>query len=171
MESKISTVIRESVPEDANSIYELLKLTWLETYSSFIPLDDLLFYLSKTYSSDNLIKLFEDKSFKCFTAIHESEIAGWLKLFENTEAMRFYLSSIYVLPKFQKFKIGRKLINLAYENATHKGYDKIYIGVMNSNKNALEIYLREGFTFFDEQPFFMGATEITHKIGYKVLNN
>jgi ribosomal protein S18 acetylase RimI-like enzyme len=106
----------------------------------------------------------------CYVADIENTICGWLKLTDNKSENRFYLSSIYVLPEFQKMKIGEKLYHVACEEAVKKGFTEIYIGVMVQNKGALQWYRKLGFTFFEEQPFTMGTTSVPHLIGRKILD-
>ena len=38
---------------------------------------------------------------------------GWMKLYNNENQERFYVSSLYVLPDNQGFRIGRKLLEVA----------------------------------------------------------
>ena len=94
---------------------------------------------------------------------------GWLKLSIDEAEKRFYLSSIYVLPEYQKLKIGRQLMEIAFTSAKEKGFSEIWIGVMDNNTNALGWYEKIGFEFVEELPFRMGNTEVQHLIGKKIL--
>ena len=98
-----------------------------------------------------------------------SKPIGWMKLFEDQINKRFYVSSLYVLPGFQGYGIGKKLLNKAYDIAKQKHYDRVWLGVMNKNVKALEWYKNIGFVFIEEDPFQMGSTEVMHLIGYKLI--
>jgi diamine N-acetyltransferase len=169
MDDTQEIVIRRSINDDAPYVFELLNETWDSAYSSFIPRIDLTNYLNNNYSISKLEAVFLDANYECFTVLINNKVAAWLKLFNDTEKKRFYLSSIYVLPEFQKFKIGKKLMTLSYKRAVEKGLNSIWIGVMTLNTKALDWYKREGFIFNEELPFNMNATSVPHLIGQKIL--
>ncbi len=161
--------IRKCVETDAEGIRNVLQLSWKEAYSSFIPQNDLDNYLDKTYSIDSLIEMCKNPNYICYVVENDNKIVGWLKLTENKEEGRFYLSSIYVLPECQKMKLGEKFYSITCEEAGKLNYNEIYIGVMVQNERALNWYKKLGFVFFEEQPFIMGTTSVPHLIGRKIL--
>ena len=163
-------IFREWKEEDAAGVRRVLQLSWQEAYSSFIPQEDLDFYLDKTYSEQSLREMSKNPDYICYVAEIENTIGGWLKLTDNKSEKRFYLSSIYVLPEFQNMKIGEKLYHQACAEAVRKGFTEMYVGVMVQNEHALQWYQKLGFTFFEEQPFTMGTTSVPHLIGRKVLD-
>ncbi len=167
---KTDVIIRKWKEEDAAGVRKVLQLSWQQAYSSFIPQEDLDFYLDKTYSKPSLQEMSKNPDYICYVAEIENTIGGWLKLTDNKSDNRFYLSSIYVLSEFQNMKIGEKLYHVACEEAARKGFKEMYIGVMVQNKRALQWYRKLGFTFFEEQPFTMGTTSVPHLIGKKFLD-
>jgi len=100
----------------------------------------------------------------------ENKPVGWMKLFDDQLAEKFFISSLYVLPEFQGYGIGRKLLLKAEETASKLKHDKVWLGVMKDNVKTLEWYRKIGFQFVEEEPFKMGETEVLHLIGYKALN-
>ncbi|RJQ59402.1 MAG: GNAT family N-acetyltransferase [Stygiobacter sp.] len=162
--------IRKWNENDAESVRSVLQLSWQEAYSSFIPKNDLDFYLDNTYSLELLKDASKKSDFICYVAEIDDTICGWLKLHISKEENRFYLSSIYVLPEYQKLKIGLQFFNLACKEASENGFKEIYIGVMIQNERALNWYRKLGFDFFEEQPFTMGKTSVPHLIGRKILD-
>lgn len=168
METEIT--IRKWNESDAEAVREVLKLSWEVAYSTFIPQNDLDFYLDKTYSVELLKAASHNPDLTCYVSEVENKICGWLKIYESKEENRIYLSSIYVLPEYQKLKIGKKLFELACTTATQKNFTEIYIGVMVQNERALNWYRKLGFDFFEEQPFAMGKTSVPHLIGKKFLD-
>jgi len=154
---------------DFEQVYKILQESWDKAYSSFIPKEDLAFYLNQTYNAIELEALFNNANAFCFVAEVDGKAVGWLKLSINKEENKFYLSSIYVLPEFQKLKIGRQLMDIAFTTAKEKGFSEIWIGVMDNNINALRWYEKIGFVFVEELPFKMGKTEVQHFIGRKKL--
>lgn len=155
---------------DSAGVRKVLQLSWKKAYSPFIPQEDLDTYLDKTYSESSLQEMSKDDDYICYVAEAEGKICGWLKLTESKNEKRFYLSSIYVSPKFQKRKIGEEFFHLACAIAKEKEFSEIYIGVMIQNERALQWYKKLGFIFFEELPFTMGTTSVPHLIGRKFLN-
>lgn len=163
--------IRRWNEHDAAAVKEVLRSSWNDAYSSFIPQKDLDLYLEKTYSVEQLKNLSVNDNYICYVAECKKVICGWLKLFNNKNENRFYLSSIYVIPEFQKMKIGGKFFDIACSDAQELGYTEIYIGVMVQNERAINWYKKVGFEFFEEEPFLMGNTSVPHLIGKKILVN
>jgi len=163
------TVFRSWNKNDFEQVYKILQESWNEAYASFIPKEDLNFYLNQTYNTKKLEELFDKKNVFCFVAEVDGIAVGWLKLSIDEAEKRFYLSSIYVLPEFQKLKIGKQLMDIAFATAKEKGFPEIWIGVMDNNINALQWYEKTGFVFEEKLPFKMGNTEVQHFIGRKIL--
>lgn len=160
--------IRKWMKSDFKSVRKILLQTWLKTYS-FIPEKDLHIHFEKFYNEAKLNILYTDPYTQCFISELNGTPAGWMKLLNNVSQKRFYVSSLYVLPEFQGFGIGKALMNKADETARSKNYDRIWIGVMSENKRALNWYTKQGFIFPEEEPFQMGNTTVMHLIGYKLI--
>ncbi|MFZ2324269.1 MAG: GNAT family N-acetyltransferase [Ignavibacteriaceae bacterium] len=168
MKSQTEVTLRDWNIADFTIVKNILLTTWKDAYS-FIPLNDILSHFEKFYSEDHLLEILNDPFSKGIIAEVKSVPAGWMKLFEDKINKRLYVSSLYVLPDFQGFGIGKKLLNESYLIATQKTYDRVWLGVMKDNVKSLEWYKHLGFVFIEEEPFKMGATEVMHLIGYKVI--
>ena len=168
MKSQVEIKLRYWTKADFNTVKEILLTTWKDTYS-FIPEEDILSHFEKFYNKQSLIEILEDPFSKGIIAEFESKPVGWMKLFEDKINKRFYISSLYILPDYQGFGIGKKLLNEAYLIAMQKQYDRIWLGVMTKNVKAVDWYKNIGFVFVEEDPFQMGKTEVMHLIGYKII--
>ena len=168
MKSQAEITIRNWTREDFTIVKNILLTTWKDTYS-FIPEKDILTHFEKFYSYDRLIEILNDPFSKGIIAEVNLVSAGWLKLFEDIINKKFFVSSLYVLPEFQGYGLGKKLLIEAYRIARQKQFKKIWLGVMNQNVKALEWYKNLGFFFVEEEPFQMGATQVMHLIGYKTI--
>jgi ribosomal protein S18 acetylase RimI-like enzyme len=168
MKSQAEITIRNWTREDFLIVKNILLVTWKNTYI-FIPEKDILSHFEKHYSEDRLIEILNDPFSKGIIAEVNSVPAGWLKLFEDHINKKFFVSSLYVLPEFQGFGLGKKLLNEAYRIAKEKKFSKVWLGVMKQNVKSLEWYQNLGFIFDEEEPFQMGSTEVMHMIGYKIL--
>jgi len=168
LNTKANIKLRNWTKADFSSVKNILLVTWKNTYT-FIPEEDILSHFEKHYSEDRLIEILIDPFSKGIIAEVNSVPAGWLKLFEDLINKKFFVSSLYVLPEFQGFGLGKKLLNEAYRIAKEKQFSKVWLGVMKQNVKSLEWYKNLGFIFDEEEPFQMGSTEVMHLIGYKFI--
>jgi ribosomal protein S18 acetylase RimI-like enzyme len=168
MKSQTEIIIRSWTKKDFPIVKNILLTTWENTYT-FIPEEDILSHFEKYYSDDRLIEILNDPFSEGIIAEVNFIPAGWLKLFEDHVNKKFYVSSLYVLPEYQGFGIGKKLLNEAYRIAKEKHYNKVWLGVMKQNVTSFEWYKNLGFIFDEEEPFQMGSTEVMHLIGYKIF--
>jgi ribosomal protein S18 acetylase RimI-like enzyme len=168
MKSQVEITIRNWTKEDFSIVKNILLVTWKNTYT-FIPEEDILSHFEKHYSEDRLIEILNDPFSNGIIAEVNSVPAGWLKLFEDHINKKFFVSSLYVLPEYQGFGLGKKLLNEAYRIAKEKQFSKVWLGVMKQNTKSLEWYKNLGFIFDEEEPFQMGSTQVMHLIGYKII--
>jgi ribosomal protein S18 acetylase RimI-like enzyme len=168
MKSQTEIIIRSWTKKDFPIVKNILLTTWENTYT-FIPEEDILSHFEKYYSDDRLIEILNDPFSEGIIAEVNFIPAGWLKLFEDHVNKKFYVSSLYVLPEYQGFGIGKKLLDEAYRISKEKHYNKVWLGVMKQNVTSFEWYKNLGFIFDAEEPFQMGSTEVMHLIGYKII--
>lgn len=161
-------LIKDWSEKDFSTVRKILLETWFNTYT-FIPEEDIRFHLEKFYTIEKLQQLYTDSNTNCFMAEVNENPIGWMKLYNNEDQKRFYVSSHYVLPDYQGFGIGRKLLEAAESLAGKMNYDRIWLGVMKDNIKALNWYKKIGFYFIEEEPFQMGKTIVIHLIGYKLI--
>ena len=169
MKSQAKITLRNWTKEDFQTVRNILLVTWKDAYH-FIPEKDIITHLDNFYSEIKLLELFNDHKTNGILAEIENKPVGWMKLFDDQLAEKFFISSLYVLPEFQGYGIGRKLLLKAEETASKLKHDKVWLGVMKDNVKTLEWYRKIGFQFVEEEPFKMGETEVLHLIGYKALN-
>ena len=169
MKTSTELTLRNWTKEDFQTVRNILLVTWKDAYH-FIPEKDIIIHLDNFYSETKLLELFNDHKTNGILAEIENKPVGWMKLFDDQLAEKFFISSLYVLPEFQGYGIGRKLLLKAEETASKLKHDKVWLGVMKDNVKTLEWYRKIGFQFVEEEPFKMGETEVLHLIGYKALN-
>ena len=162
-------VIRPWTRDDLQAIRDIAWKTWLATYSSFIPEEDLQTFLDEFYSIAALTKLLNSTQARTFIAEIHANAVGFSKTNFNDTDNRFYVASLYVLPEFQGKGIGTRLMNASEEFAFTFGVDSIWLGVMTQNVDALNWYKRIGFQFVREEPFTMGKTTVQHLIGFRTI--
>ncbi len=160
--------LRNWQKEDFPVVKDILLTTWKDAYS-FIPLDDIETYFNEFYSDQRLIEMLDDPLTKGILAEVGINPVGWMKLYHNNLEKKFFVSSLYVLPGYQGYGIGHKLLDESYRIAKEKHFNRVWLGVMKQNVKSLDWYTKRGFVFVEEEPFQMGSTEVMHLIGYKVI--
>ncbi len=161
--------LRNASTSDVPAIRNILWTTWLATYASFIPLEDLEEYFEGHYSSAAIDEILGDPSARISLAIVGGSLAGTMITRFKREERRLYVSSLYVLPAFQGLGVGGRLLVEAEARARESGLNAIWLGVMVQNVKTVEWYEKIGFRFDERQPFVMGKTSVEHLIGYKSI--
>jgi len=160
------TLYRTWCEDDIPLIRDVLWRTWVSSMGSFIPRDDLGAYFAEHYNPQVLFARLCDPEVGCMVA----EVGPTIAAVEITrmarEEQRFYVSSLYVLPEFQSMGLGRGLMKLAAANAKQYGLDRVWLGVMVQNVQAVEWYRKLGLQVVEELPFQMGKTVVNHYIGF-----
>jgi diamine N-acetyltransferase len=165
----VALVVRRWAPTDIPSVRHIAWTTWLATYGSFIPEPDLQAFLEEYYCTAQLEPYCTADAARGLLAEVDEGPAGFARALLNREEGRFYLTSLYVLPKHQGRGIGARLLNAAEAFAVTLGAREVWLGVMRENTAALDWYRRIGFSFVREEPFAMGQTTVSHLIGYRAI--
>ncbi|HAL55302.1 MAG TPA: hypothetical protein DCP63_02195 [Bacteroidetes bacterium] len=162
----MAQLIRRWTLNDLSVIQNVLWNTWVKSYSSFIPEEDLKSYFTDHYDLKALTDLFNNPLVNGFVAEVDGEVVGFMRTTRDWEENRYYVSSVYVLPQFQGRRLGLELMKRAAEDAQFYKLDRVWLGVMVQNTQALTWYQRLGFKTARTEPFTMGASIVDHYIGY-----
>ncbi len=165
----MEVLIRPWRKEDFPAVRRILWESWIAAYSSFIPEEDLRAYLEATYQIASLSLLYDSTFIHGFIGETDGEAVGFARTQFHKNETRLYLASLYLLPAFQGKGIGGRLLRAAEEKAGAYGLTELWVGVMVRNEAAGRWYERKGFRFVREEPFRMGRTTVSHKIGYKMI--
>jgi len=160
-------LIKAWADADLPAIRHITWDTWVQTYSSFIPVEDLRAYFDEHYSLEALRAIVAVPEDGGFVAIVDGTPAGFVRTHWEESEKRFYVSSLYVLPEHQGHGLGGMLMAAAEEKAVKRQASAIWLGVMEKNVRTLEWYRKQGFQFVEEAPFAMGQSSVNHLIGYK----
>ncbi|TSA14675.1 GNAT family N-acetyltransferase [bacterium] len=167
----MAQLVRRWTLDDLTLIQDVLWKTWLDSYSHFIPEEDLKSYFSEHYDLDSLRTLFHNPLADGFVALDDDKLAGFMRTARDTEENRYYVSSIYVLPQFQGKKIGKALMERAGQEAKAFKLDRIWIGVMVQNTQAVDWYKSMGYEVVRTEPFTMGKLTVDHYIGFVKIDS
>jgi ribosomal protein S18 acetylase RimI-like enzyme len=167
----MSIKIRSWHQDDIEVVRYILWETWSDSYSRFIPVDDLLAYFNEHCSAKNLTEQFHDKNVRSYVVEYDEVIAGYEKTYYNKKENRLYVQQLYILSVYQNLGLGTKLMKSAAELALSMGIDKVWLGVMVRNESAVTWYKRMGYEVVESAPFTMGHTTVDHFIGYVPVEN
>ncbi|MCF7823739.1 MAG: GNAT family N-acetyltransferase [Candidatus Marinimicrobia bacterium] len=154
---------------DLPAIQQVAWTTWADAYGSFIPEEDRRDFHIAYYALDKLQILFDSKIVTGCVAVVDEKVVGYSKTHWNEKRAEFFITSLYVLPQFQKLKLGKDMLNFGIEAAKKHDADRVWLGVMIENTPAIEWYHRQGFVFIEKRPFTIGKTTIDDLIGYKLI--
>ncbi len=157
--------MRKAEVTDTTVMRTILWKTWIATYGPFIPPEDLRSYFEEHYGEAAIERLLRDPCVEGHIAAWDLLDAAVMITRWNASEGRFYVSSLYVLPEFQGRGIGKAMLARAADRARAAGVNKLWLGVMVQNTQALAWYRALGFSFDEELPFHMGKTPVTHLIG------
>jgi len=105
-------------------------------------------YFEKIYNNDNNI---------IFCAKIDKKIVGFIYCrldFDNNGPMLYkeaLIDGLYVKNEYRKRGIASTLIEYAKMWAKDKGVKKLYINVLEKNKNAMNLYYKKGFKNFEKK--------------------
>ncbi len=159
-------IFRLWTKNDTETIRRILHETWIDSYSSFIPNEDLLGYLDSHYSEIEIIKSLSDPNAMGIITEVDDVPAGCIKLHYNENEKRLYVQQLYILSKYQKLGLGHKLMEFSAERAVLFNLDRVWLGVMIKNEKAVEWYKNMGYVITETAPFVMGKTNVDHYIGF-----
>jgi len=154
---------------DLPAIQQVAWETWASAYGEFIPEKDRRDFHTSYYALDKLQNLFDTRIVDGCVALANDQIVGYSKTHWNDQRREFFVTSLYVLPEFQKLKLGKEMLSFGIETARKHNIDRVWLGVMVENKPAIQWYVRQGFIFIENKPFTIGTTTIDDLIGYKLI--
>jgi ribosomal protein S18 acetylase RimI-like enzyme len=163
------TLVRPWRRADLSAIRQVAWDTWTAAYGEFIPEVDRREFHESYYALDKLQKLFDSKIVEGCVALVGDQIVGYSKTHWDIQRSEFFITSLYVLPQYQKLKLGKQMLEYGMESARQYMTDRVWLGVMVENKPAIQWYLRQGFVFIENKPFTIGNTTIDDLIGYKLI--
>ena len=117
--------IEKSKINDCKAIAEFVTKTWNETYKGIVN-DDFLNGLKETEKIryTNAVEKFDEKSNLQYVIKDDDKIVAFLKLLENKDEEKneyLELQALYVLKEYQNNKLGKQLMDKAFEEAKKMG--------------------------------------------------
>ncbi|WP_342527595.1 GNAT family N-acetyltransferase [Chryseomicrobium sp. FSL W7-1435] len=157
--------IRKCTIEDIETIQQIGRQTYFETFVAHNTEENMNDYLQKAFADSKLREELENPDSEFYVAEQDGKVAAYLKInqldaqSEPMDSDYLEIERIYVLIEFQKLGLGKLLYDRALERAMSLRKSKIWLGVWENNHNALTFYSKIGFERIGQHSFFMGDDE------------
>ncbi|MEO5788895.1 MAG: GNAT family N-acetyltransferase [Gelidibacter sp.] len=159
--------IRKVSLKDLETLKDIGKLTFVETFASVNSQENMTEYLENAFSTEKLKAELTDKNSEFYFAELDGKAIGYLKVNVGESQTELKIKNaleierIYVLKEFHGKKVGQLLYDKALELAKEKHVEHIWLGVWEENHRAISFYEKNGFVTFDKHIFILGNDEQT----------
>jgi len=133
--------IRKAKPEDLPALQDIARRTIDQCYRSFLGNEGVDWYIG----SGECDREIERHIGHCVVATQKDKIAGFSMFFDNI------LHFILVDVQHHRKGIGSELISYAEKSLFTAGHDIIQLETIDGNQNALDFYLKNGWTIVSKQ--------------------
>lgn len=160
--------IRKAVLEDAEGIAKVHVDSWRATYKEIIPssyLNDLSYVQRTELWRSNILKA---ENYVVVAEEETGQIIGFAdswKRENNTAENSGDLTSIYLLEEYQGKGVGKMLLKELFNHFKEKGYEKIFVEVLEENKTRY-FYEYYGAKLIDTSQIKIGG-EILNELIYE----
>ncbi|MEK7431617.1 MAG: GNAT family N-acetyltransferase [Cyanobacteriota bacterium] len=150
---------------DAETICELGKITFYQTFYHEESEEDMENYLSSSFSLEKIESELNDKKSVFFIVYFLDKPVGYSKINFEKKPHEIELEScselqrIYILNDFQGKNIARKLLYESIRAIKEKNFKYVWLGVSDRNVRAISFYKKYGFDTFGQHIFKLGKND------------
>lgn len=153
--------------DNLKAIQRISRQTFSDTFDEYNTKENMDLFLDGAYSEEQLKKELNDLNSQFYLVRVDGDIAGYTKMvFAEDE---FELERIYVDKNYQKYGLGKLLLDHAIASAKLQNCDHIKLGVWEHNENAKAFYKKMGFVQTGQHVFQLGTDPQTDYIYTKKL--
>jgi len=157
--------LRRATPADADGLALLGAGTFLEAFAEVLPGTDLLLHCEREHSAARYRELLADASTRAWIVQLRPDGApiGYVLVeraklpLPDLAPTDFEMKRLYVFQRFQGTGLGRRMVELAREDARALGARRLLLGVYGGNHAAIGFYERVGFTTCGTRRFRVGT--------------
>ena len=142
---------RTAVPDDAASLAEFGRRTFVETFAAQNRAEDIEDYVAKTYGEVRQRTEIEDPANCVLLALHDRDLVAYAFL-RGDEIVRFYVAK-----ERHGQGIAHELMRRIEEIAKRRGVRTLWLGVWEHNARAIAFYEKCGFAITGSHPFLLGS--------------
>lgn len=158
----IKKIIEPCKTEHLTELQTISQQCFIETFAKFNSTENLNYYLKNNYSLNQLLQELQNKNSFFYFFKYNNQIVAYLKLnkypsqsdFNFEDALE--IERIYVLSEYKGKGFGKELIHFSFNKAKEFNLKKIWLGVWENNKPALNFYEKLGFYKINEHVFKLG---------------
>lgn len=143
----MSFIIRQTSISEAYDVAKVHVLSWQSAYKGII-LDDYLNNMSVETRAEKFKNNYDTVKDDSFVAVEDEKIIGVLavhKCFDADVVDCGEVEAIYLLPEFWGSGYGKQLMDFAINALKERGYNDIYLWVLEENIRARRFYEKYGF--------------------------
>lgn len=155
--------IRIAGTQDAETIADLSRKTFKDTFAPFNTENDMEVFLKEQFTRYSLITEVGVSCNSFYLAYAGEQLAGYVKLRERENPKELNglgaleIARLYATQDMVGKGIGSRLMQHSINIARQKQKQVIWLAVWEKNKRALDFYLKWGFEIFGKQVFILGT--------------
>lgn len=160
----MSFAIRIATPEDAPTIADLARETFVETFGHLYPPGDLADFLESSYALDTVRAQIADPAQRWLIAEANGQAAGYSQAgpcslpHPDVRPTHGELKRIYLRADAKGTGLGRELMRRTLDWIEQNFEGPLWIGVWSENHRAQALYRKFGFEKAGEYEFAVGET-------------
>jgi diamine N-acetyltransferase len=166
---------RFASPEDAETLVEVGKKTFRDTFAADNTVENMTSYLDKTFTIDQISKDLQDVNCIYILLHHGERVAGYAKLRKDVPGLsdlaNIEIERLYACKEYLGKKAGKALMQTCVKVAVNLGCKAIRLGVWEHNTRAISFYERWGFKKIGAHPFLLGSDLQTDLVMEKIVDN
>jgi GNAT superfamily N-acetyltransferase len=169
--------IRLAEPElaDAQDLSDLASQTFVQSYESALPCDQLMAYVDEAFATERLVQEFknpeslyllawDDARVCAYANLHPSDLPASLSLAHAVELKR-----LYVLPDYCGQGLGTRLMKALLDWTSHRGDPTLWLRVWERNESAIRFYEHWAFHHVAQEPYHVGHCSETVQLMVRPL--
>jgi ribosomal protein S18 acetylase RimI-like enzyme len=162
--------------EDCESIASLGARVFTHSFASLMPESDLRKYLSDAFSISSIAADLKDPTMTFIVATKGSSVVGFLQLTAGTSEAciddlirKIQLQRLYVSSDLQGKGTGRKLMDMAEEEAKSRGVEYLWLASWEANPRVTRMYEKAGYKIVGDMKFMLGGLALKDWVMVKRL--
>jgi GNAT superfamily N-acetyltransferase len=147
--------LEEITTNSFSELYLLMKRIYYPVYKDYWE-DEGEWYLNQLYNKENIQKELEEEKSKYFFIVSSGSIIGIIRIVFEIDMNYKYdstcvkLHRLYLDQEFQNKGIGKTIMNWLIIYVREKGYQKLWLEVMDQQHQAVFFYKKLGFKDIDK---------------------
>lgn len=166
-------VIRQAIPEEAETIADISRKTFFDTFAPYNTEEDMRIFMDEQFSRERLIAQVKNDEGIFLVALLSNQLVGYARLMDMSVKFlpktSLEISRIYASQEVIGKGIGKALMQASLDLALSLQRQLIWLGVWEKNERAIRFYEKWGFQKAGEHEFVLGKDIQTDWIMVKEL--